>query len=101
MNTPLCMLVSAMLRSRRPILSTPHDSGLLNLCQVATVKVFRQVERNCGAVRLRFPPAPESTAISPFNFEGKDVRVITIDGEPWFVGSDVAGALGYTDSKQA
>lgn len=46
MNTPLCMLVSAMLRSRRPILSQRHDSGLLNLCQVATVKVFGQDERD-------------------------------------------------------
>ncbi|CAB3783380.1 BRO-N domain-containing protein [Pararobbsia alpina] len=38
-------------------------------------------------------PAPESTAVSPFNFEGKDVRVIERDGEPWFVGSDVCDVL--------
>lgn len=30
-----------------------------------------------------------------FNFEGHDVRAIAIDGEPWFVGKDVAEALGY------
>jgi prophage antirepressor-like protein len=42
-------------------------------------------------------PAPESTAISPFNFEGKDVRMIADKdgGEPWFVARDVAAALGY------
>lgn len=31
-------------------------------------------------------------------FESKEfgeIRTITIDGEPWFVGKDVAGALGY------
>lgn len=28
-------------------------------------------------------------------------RTITIDEEPWFVGKDVAEALGYSDTKQA
>lgn len=38
----------------------------------------------------------ESSNVSPFNFEGHDVRVIADeDGEPWFVGSDVAAVLGY------
>lgn len=30
------------------------------------------------------------------NPEFGDVRTIMIDGEPWFVGKDVANALGYT-----
>ena len=34
-----------------------------------------------------------------FNFEGPDVRAIAIDGEPWFVGKDVAEALGYGKGK--
>ena len=34
-----------------------------------------------------------------FNFEGHDVRAIAIDGEPWFVGKDVAEALGYGKRK--
>ena len=29
------------------------------------------------------------------------VRVITKDGEPWFVGKDVAGVLGYFDTNKA
>lgn len=33
-----------------------------------------------------------------FNFEGHEVRTIVIDGEPWFVGNDIANALGYKDS---
>lgn len=36
-----------------------------------------------------------------FNFEGYDVRAIAIDGEPWFVGKDVAEALGYKDVNHA
>ena len=35
------------------------------------------------------------TAVQPFDFAGQQVRVITIDGEPWFVASDVARVLGY------
>lgn len=31
---------------------------------------------------------------SVFNFEGKDVRVVEIDGEPWFVAADVCPVLG-------
>lgn len=34
-----------------------------------------------------------------FNFEGHDVRAIAIDGEPWFVGKDIAEALGYGKGK--
>ena len=34
-----------------------------------------------------------------FNFEGHVVRAIAIDGEPWFVGKDVAEALGYGKGK--
>ena len=29
------------------------------------------------------------------------VRTLTVDGEPWFVGKDVATVLGYTDTAQA
>lgn len=34
-----------------------------------------------------------------FQFEGHDVRAIAINGEPWFVGKDVAEALGYGKGK--
>ena len=36
-----------------------------------------------------------------FNFSGQDVRIITINGEPWFVGKDVADILGYSNSRKA
>lgn len=35
------------------------------------------------------------------NSEFGDVRVITKDGEPWFVGKDVAEVLGYKNTRQA
>lgn len=36
-----------------------------------------------------------------FQFEEHDVRAIAIDGEPWFVGKDVAEALGYKNQRDA
>lgn len=35
------------------------------------------------------------------NSEFGRVRTVTIDGEPWLVGKDVAAALGYKDTKNA
>lgn len=36
-----------------------------------------------------------------FKFENKRVRSLSIDGEPWFVGSDVAKTLGYSNPHKA
>lgn len=33
-----------------------------------------------------------------FNYNDSTVRTVFKDGEPWFVGKDVAGILGYTDT---
>lgn len=30
-----------------------------------------------------------------------EIRTVTINGEPWFVGKDVAEALGYKNTKDA
>ena len=35
------------------------------------------------------------------NAEFGSVRVLTLLGEPWFVGRDVASALGYANTKDA
>jgi prophage antirepressor-like protein len=40
------------------------------------------------------------TGASPFSFEGLDVRIIQIDGDPWFVAGDVCEALGLENSRQ-
>jgi prophage antirepressor-like protein len=42
-------------------------------------------------------PAGEAEA-QPFDFNGQSVRVVELDGEPWFVASDVAKILGYESS---
>ena len=34
-------------------------------------------------------------ALMPFAFESHAIRVVMVDGEPWFVGKDVAIALDY------
>lgn len=36
-----------------------------------------------------------------FNFHGQEVRTLTIDDEPWFVGKDIADILGYANSRKA
>lgn len=43
----------------------------------------------------------QGNSVLDFNFEGHDVRAIAIDGEPWFVGKDVAEALGYSNTRKA
>ncbi len=39
--------------------------------------------------------------ITLFSFESHEIRTLTIDGNPWFVGKDVAEALGYTNPNKA
>ncbi|SOQ10361.1 phage antirepressor KilAC domain-containing protein [Pseudomonas syringae group genomosp. 3] len=53
-------------------------------------------------------PAPrnasfESVArtVNLFNFDGFDVRVVMVDGDPWFSARDVAERLGYANPQKA
>jgi prophage antirepressor-like protein len=39
--------------------------------------------------------------LRPFDFDGRKVRVVVRDGEPWFVASDVARILGFRDAANA
>ena len=39
--------------------------------------------------------------LQTFNFEELPVRTLSIDGEPYFVGKDVADILGYSNSRKA
>lgn len=39
--------------------------------------------------------------LNVFAFDSQAVRVVMVDGEPWFVGKDVAEVLGYTDTVNA
>lgn len=53
------------------------------------------------------PPLPNSakshpgTPVLPFRFESISVRAVEIDGAPWFVGKDIAEALGYANVADA
>lgn len=40
------------------------------------------------------------TALTPFDFNGQQVRTVLVDGEPGFVASDVAKILGYRDAEK-
>lgn len=35
-----------------------------------------------------------------FTFEDQQIRALTIEGEPWFVGKDVADILGYQNGSR-
>lgn len=43
------------------------------------------------------------STIIPFSFPdtGAPIRVMTVDGEPWFVGGDVTSLLGYANGRDA
>ena len=43
----------------------------------------------------------EESALVGFQFEGFNVRTVTINSEPWFVASDVAEVLGYSEIGRA
>lgn len=45
--------------------------------------------------------AQASNAVVPFAFEGAEIRIVMMDGEPFFVGKDVAERLGYVDPTSA
>ena len=42
-----------------------------------------------------------TNTLQVFNYEGSNVRTVEIDGEAWFVGKDVAEALGYSNTNDA
>lgn len=38
------------------------------------------------------------SSLTPFSFDSREIRVLTIAGDPWFVAKDVAEALEYSES---
>lgn len=39
--------------------------------------------------------------VQNFDFEGNEVRTLTVNGEPYFVGKDVTDVLGYSNNRDA
>ena len=44
---------------------------------------------------------PTCQVLSVFNFDDAAVRTLMLDGEPWFVGKDIASVLGYSRERDA
>ena len=42
-----------------------------------------------------------SAAVQPFDYEGNEIRVTAIDGEPWFAAVDICDVLEVGNSRQA
>ena len=42
-----------------------------------------------------------SSQLQLFSFEGKEVRTLKINDEPYFVGKDLTDILGYSNSRKA
>lgn len=45
-----------------------------------------------------YTPGAGESAIQTFDFNGLTLRALLLEGEPWFMGSDVASALEYRDA---
>lgn len=43
--------------------------------------------------------ADRTGTLVPFNYGDAQVRVVTVDGEPWWVAADIARILGYASAK--
>lgn len=43
----------------------------------------------------------EAKEMVPFDFEGDEIRTITIDGQPWWVAADVCRVLKHTNNRVA
>lgn len=41
------------------------------------------------------------TDLIPFDYSGRQVRTVTVDGEPWFVAADVCAVLGIVETHRA
>lgn len=44
---------------------------------------------------------PSAFQINPYTFDGNSIRALNINGEPFFVGKDIASVLGYANPQKA
>jgi prophage antirepressor-like protein len=42
-----------------------------------------------------------NTSLTPFVFDGREVRTVLINGEPWFITIDLCAILGFSNSRKA
>lgn len=81
-----------------PGMNTPVDDNK----QISLFDYMQNKNNSSTSSSTSTASAPEVTVFkNPVHPEFGNLRTIEIDGEPWFVGKDVATALGYTNSRDA
>ena len=79
-----------------PGMNTPVDDNK----QISLFDYMQNKNNSSTSFTTSTTAAPEVTVFkNPVHPEFGDLRTIEIDGEPWFVGKDVAAALGYGKGK--
>ena len=80
-----------------PGMNTPVDDN-----KQISMFDYMQNKNNSSTSSTTTTAAPEVTVFkNPVHPEFGNLRTIEIDREPWFVGKDVAAALGYTKERNA
>lgn len=80
-----------------PGMNTPVDDK-----QISMFDYMQNKNNSSTSSSTSTASAPEVTVFkNPVHPEFGNLRTIEIDGEPWFVGKDVAAALGYTKERNA
>lgn len=81
-----------------PGMNTPVDDNK----QISMFDYMQNKNNSSTSSSTSTASAPEVTVFkNPVHSEFGELRTVEIDGEPWFVGKDVAAALGYTNSRDA
>ena len=80
-----------------PGMNTPVDDN-----KQISLFDYMQNKNNSSTSSTTTTAAPEVTVFKNLvHPEFGELRTVEIDGEPWFVGKDVAAALGYTKERNA
>ena len=81
-----------------PGMNTPVDDNK----QISLFDYMQNKNNSSTSSSTSTASAPEVTVFkNPVHPEFGNLRTIEIDGEPWFVGKDVAAAFGYTKERNA
>lgn len=81
-----------------PGMNTPVDDDK----QISMFDYMQNKNNSSTSTATTTTAAPEVTVFKNLvHPEFGELRTVEIDGEPWFVGKDVATALGYTNSRDA
>lgn len=81
-----------------PGMNTPVDDNK----QISMFDYMQNKNNSSASSSTSTASAPEVTVFKNLvHPEFGELRTVEIDGEPWFVGKDVATALGYTNSRDA